>query len=248
MTTEPAPAYRSKSEQVAESVIGRILRAGLRPGDMLGTEAGLLAEYGVSRPTLREGLRILEAQGVVSLRPGPGGGVIVGRPSVDSLARALSVFLYLQGVPFGSVLRARQAVEPALAYEAALHGSAADFDAMATSIERMRAATDQADFVQQNRMFHEVVARASQNKVLEGFWAAISLLASGEGHGISYSFGNRQHVVQAHEDILRACRVGDASVSAARMAAHVAELEHLVRRKYRSLLDEPTRMLVSRSQ
>ena len=87
------------------------------------------------------------------------------------------------------------------------------------------------------------IARASRNPVLESFWAAISLLASGEQHGISYSFGNRMHVVEAHEAILQACRARDATTASARMAAHIGELEHLVRRRFRALLDEPTRML-----
>jgi GntR family transcriptional repressor for pyruvate dehydrogenase complex len=59
--TEPAPTYRHKSQQVAESLINRILQAQLKPGDLLGTEAELLAAYDVSRPTLRESLRMLEA-------------------------------------------------------------------------------------------------------------------------------------------------------------------------------------------
>jgi hypothetical protein len=65
----------------------------------------------------------------------------------------------------------------------------ADFDEMARSIERMRVTPNQDAFLQENRVFHETIARASRNPVLESFWAAISLLASGEQHGISYSFG-----------------------------------------------------------
>jgi DNA-binding FadR family transcriptional regulator len=244
MKKHSPPTYRNKSEQIAEALTGRILNSGLKPGDMLGTEAELLADYDVSRPTLRESLRMLQAQGVVALRPGPGGGVAVGSPSINSLAHALSVFLYLQNVPFGAVLKAREVIEPALAYEAALNGTEAEFDEMAESIRRMQASPDQDGFIQENRVFHEIIARISRNKVLESFWAAISLLASGEQHGISYSFGNRMHVVEAHEEILRACRGREAAVAAARMAAHVGELEHLVRRRFRALLDEPTRMLV----
>jgi GntR family transcriptional regulator, transcriptional repressor for pyruvate dehydrogenase complex len=238
------PAYRNKSEHVAEALIGRILEARLKPGDLLGTEAELLAKYDVSRPTLRESLRMLQAQGVVTLRPGPRGGVTVGSPSIDSLAHALSVFLYLRNVPFGAVLKAREVIEPALAYEAALNGTEQDFEEMAASIARMRLVADQDEFIRENRVFHEIVARVGRNDVLESFWSAISLLASGEQHGITYSFGNRIHVVDAHEEILRACRAREPAVAAARMAAHVGELEHLVRRRYRSLLDEPTRMMV----
>ena len=241
------PNYRNKSEQIADALMSRIIDGGLKPGDILGTEAGLLAEHEVSRPTLRESLRMLEAQGVIALRPGPGGGVIVGRPSIDTLAHALSVFLYLQGVPFGTVLKAREVIEPALAYEAAVHGTEREFDELQASIERMRGLTNQVAFVQENRTFHEIIAMAGRNKVLESFWAAISLLAHGEQHGISYSFGNRMHVVQAHEQILEACRARKPDVASARMSAHVEELEHLVRRRYQSALAEPTRMLVRAS-
>ncbi len=224
--------------------MGRIINSGLKPGDVLGTEADLVAEHEVSRPTLRESLRMLEAQGVIALRPGPGGGVVVGRPSIDSLAHALSVFLYLQGVPFGTVLKAREVIEPALAFEAATNGQDAEFDEMDKSIERMRDVEDQEDFVLENRTFHQLIAQASRNQVLESFWEAISLLAHGEQHAIRFSFGNRMHVVKAHEEILAACRDRKPEIAAARMASHVGELEHLVKLKYRALLDEPTRMLI----
>ena len=147
-------------------------------------------------------------------------------------------------MPFGTVLKAREVIEPALAFEAASHGTDAEFDEMQASIDRMRDMSAQDDFVEENRTFHELVAQASRNKVLESFWAAISLLAHGEQHGISYSFGNRMHVVQAHEEILAAFRDRKAELAANRMSAHVEELEHLVRRRYKSALAEPTRMLV----
>ena len=244
MKKRSAPNYRNKSSQIADTLMNRIINFGLKPGDVLGTEAELVAEHEVSRPTLRESLRMLEAQGVIALRPGPGGGVTVGRPSVDTLAHALSVFLYLQGVPFGTVLKAREVIEPALAYEAAVNGTDSEFDELQQSVERMRDIDNDVAFVMENRTFHQIIARASRNKVLESFWEAISLLAQGEQHGITYSFGNRMHVVKAHEEILVACRTRKPEVASARMAAHVGELEHLVKRRHLSTLAEPTRMLV----
>jgi GntR family transcriptional repressor for pyruvate dehydrogenase complex len=244
MKKRVAPNYRNKSAQIADAVMSRIINNGLKPGDLLGTEADLVAEHEVSRPTLRESLRMLQAQGIVDLRPGPGGGVTVGRPTVDTLAHALSVFLYLQGVPFGTVLKARAVIEPALAFEAAVNGTEKEFDELAQSIERMKGLDGQDAFVQENRTFHQIVARASRNKVLESFWEAISLVAHGEQHAITYSAGNRMHVAKAHEEILTACRRREPENAAARMADHVGELEHLVKRRYRSALQEPTRILV----
>src|SRR3546814_6794563 len=113
----------SKTEQLARLLLDRIIDSGLRPGDSFGTEAEMLGQFKVSRPTLRESIRILESHGVVTLRPGPKGGVIINQPGVDFVAHALSVFLRLNNVPFVAILRARIAIEPALVRDAALHAT-----------------------------------------------------------------------------------------------------------------------------
>jgi GntR family transcriptional regulator, transcriptional repressor for pyruvate dehydrogenase complex len=244
MTPRVPSVYLSKAQQVARELLTRITESKTKPGETFGTEAELLQQFGVSRPTLREGIRILEAQGVLAQRPGPGGGLVVARPSLEMLAQSLSIFLRFNDVPFVTVLQAREVIEPALAAEAAEQGTDADFAEMAESIERMKTQgdADQAAFIAENRIFHSIVARASRNKVLETFWGTISLLAHGEHHGIRYTFGNRQHVIAAHEQILGACRRRNSRAAAAAMADHVGELEHLVRDRYQHLLGQPTRV------
>lgn len=238
-----ASIHRSKAEYVAQQLLERIIAAKLKPGASFATEAELLSQFKVSRPTLRESLKLLESQGVLDRRPGPGGGILVGRPSIDLLAHSLSVFLRLHEVPFGTVLKAREVIEPALAYEAALNGTEEDFAELERSIERMKALDAQSDqqaFLEENRVFHSVIARASGNKVLEVFWNAISILATGEHHGIRYSVGNQAHVAKAHQRILDACRRRDGHAAAAAMESHVADLENLVRARYQHLLKYPT--------
>lgn len=236
--------HRGKAEHVAERLLERIVEAKLAPGSSFATEAELLAQFHVSRPTLRESLTILEAQGVLERRPGPGGGIIVRRPSIDTLAHALSIFLRVHEVPFAAVLKAREAIEPALAHEAALNGTTDDFDALDASIARMKALDgDQDAFLEENRAFHGLVARASGNRVLEAFWSTIGLLAGGEHHGVRYSMGNRAHVIAAHERIVAACRARDADAAAAQMGEHLASLENLVRSRYQHLLAHPTRVI-----
>ncbi len=243
MSARAPAATRSKPQQVARDLIARIAESGAADGETFATEAELLRQFDVSRPTLREGLHIVESLGVLERRPGPGGGLVVRRPTLDALAHSLSVYLRFNGVPFDAVLRAREAIEPALAADAARHGTDAHFDEMAASIARMKAAEGgQAAFIAENRVFHGVVARASGNAVLETYWGALSLLAHGEHHGVRYTFGNRRHVIAAHERILDACRRRDAASAAAAMAEHLGALEHLVRDHYRHLLREPTRV------
>jgi GntR family transcriptional regulator, transcriptional repressor for pyruvate dehydrogenase complex len=239
---------KSKAEHVAQQLLDRIITAGLAPGSSFGTEAGLLKLFDVSRPTLRESLRILESQGVLALRPGPGGGIMVKRPSIDILAHGLSVFLRLNDVPFIAVLKAREVIEPALASEAAQNGTGQDFDQLEDSIERMKAIRDQAAFIEENRTFHSIIARASGNTVMETFWSAISILADGEHHGVRYSGKNQMHIIEAHKAILKALRKRDSKAAAASMEAHVTELEQLVRRRYQNLLTQPTSIVARRAR
>jgi GntR family transcriptional repressor for pyruvate dehydrogenase complex len=244
MSARPPTTYLSKAQQVAQELLARIVESNIRDGQTFATEAELLAQFDVSRPTLREGIRILEAQGVLEQRPGPGGGLVIRRPSLDMLAHSLSIYMRFHDVPFVTILQAREVIEPALAAEAAEQGTEDDFQAMSESIARMKAqgGDDQAAFIAENRVFHGIVARASGNKVLETFWGTISLLAHGEHHGVRYTFGNRQHVIAAHERILDACRGRNPRDAAAAMAEHVGALEHLVRDRYHHLLGQPMRV------
>jgi DNA-binding FadR family transcriptional regulator len=231
---------KSKAEYVAQRLLDRIVTANMKPGSRFGTEADLLAQFDVSRPTMRESLRILEAQGVLELRPGPKGGIIVTRPGTDILAHGLSVYLRIHNVPFIAVLKAREAIEPALAAEAAENGTDEDFDAMQASIERMKAIRNQEEFIEENRVFHSLVAGASRNHVMEILWSTIGIVASGEEHGIRYTTGNQKHVIAAHQAIVDALRARDGATASARMDAHGHELEQLVRKSYRYLLNQAT--------
>jgi len=237
MSDPSTSAHLGKAEYVAQELLRFIISSKIAADSSIGTETDLLSRYDVSRPTLRESLRILESQGVVERRPGPGGGIIARKPAPGRVAHALSIFLHFNKVPFGKALMAREVIEPALASEAALHGSEADFVEMRTSIARMKECRDHDAFMGENRVFHGIVARASGNKVLEVFWQALSLMGSGDFHGIRYTANHQKHVVAAHQRILQAC--SDATGAAQAMAEHVGELENLVRRRYEHLLDAP---------
>lgn len=243
MNTLSRTIPKNKSEFVAQMLLDRIIKADLKPGVSIGTEAELLQQFDVSRPTLRESLRILEAQGVLELRPGPKGGILVTKPGMDVLAHGLSVYLRLHDVPFLAVLHAREVIEPALAAAAAENATEADIAELQASIDRMGSLTDQAEFIEENRVFHSVIARASGNQVMEIFWSTISLLATGEHDGIKYSAANLKHVIEAHRVILEAIRNRDAKLASERMESHVRELEQLVQKRYKNLMNQATRIV-----
>lgn len=233
-------AHLSKTELIAQQILRQIVDGGLLPGETLATEAALLERYGVSRPTLRESLRMLEMQGAIQMRPGPRAGIVVARPTDERLAHLLSVFLYLRQVPFSALLEARALIEPALAFEAAVRGTDNDFTAMQASIERMRGLDGTHEsFVEENQTFHALTAKASGNEVLQMFWDAIALMASGEQHGVRYTKRNQEYVIKAHEAILKACRARDGEGAARATVRHIEDLEALLLRRHRSLLKQP---------
>src|SRR5713101_6510309 len=104
---------------VADAIAEEIFEKGLAPGVVLATESKMLDQFGVGRATLREALRLLEAEGLIAVRAGPNGGAVVQRPSEDRLARLLSILLAVAGTTLQDVIEARQVLEPALASLAA---------------------------------------------------------------------------------------------------------------------------------
>ncbi|MDH4048829.1 MAG: GntR family transcriptional regulator, partial [Gammaproteobacteria bacterium] len=102
----------------------------LKPGDFLGSEAELSKQFGVSRMSVRDALRSLEALGIVDIRMGSKGGATVSEGSSDRFADALAIQLVLIGVTKDDVLQVREAVESMAAGLAASNASSADIDRM----------------------------------------------------------------------------------------------------------------------
>ena len=84
-----------------------IERMELAPGDKLPPEKVMFQNYQVGRGTLREALRFLELQGILSLKPGPGGGPVVERPDASNLATLLVLLLQFSDARYQTVVEAR---------------------------------------------------------------------------------------------------------------------------------------------
>lgn len=112
-SADSAPA--GKPKQIAEELRRLIITGGLDEGDLLGTEGDLLERFDVSRPSLREALRILEADGLISVMRGALGGVVVHRPDQRMTARAAALVLQSRSVSLADVFDASAVIEPAAA-------------------------------------------------------------------------------------------------------------------------------------
>src|SRR5439155_15826548 len=112
---------RKTSERIALEIVHDIVAQGLQAGDHLPLEAAMVEHYGVSRASLREALRLLEVQGLIALKPGPGGGPVVGSVDAPSLARTTTLYFHLGGMTYGELYQTQEMLEPLCAELAARH-------------------------------------------------------------------------------------------------------------------------------
>lgn len=228
-------------EVIADAIADEILEQNMAPGTRLPNEAQMVEQYEAGRGTVREAMRLLEADGLIDVRPGLGGGPVVREPDVDRVARRLSILLRLSGSSFGAVVDARKALEPTLAHHAAIAASEDQIAALRDSVERLRLAQDSGGqaFIDENARFHSLVAEASDNPVLHTFWLAIRAIIDGQEVGVRYEDDARAAVVVAHERVLKAIESHDPQKAAAEMSRHVAAIDQHLSEHHPELIDDP---------
>jgi GntR family transcriptional repressor for pyruvate dehydrogenase complex len=155
---------RRSFEEVLDQIADAIRSGDLRVGDRLPPERALAIRMRVSRPTLREAVKILVEVGAVAVRPGRTGGTFVRSELVPRQALEQRSRLRLSDV--ATVLEARRALEPPVAQVAALHAGERDFATMAEVIALHERAPDRAHVGQFDLRFHLAIARATKNPTL----------------------------------------------------------------------------------
>src|SRR6188472_727443 len=99
---------------IAQRIVRDIVRGEVSPGDLLPPERVMLEKYRIGRGTLREALRLLEFQGAIALKPGPGGGPILLDPDASHLASTIILLMQLQNASLRTIVEARTALEPVI--------------------------------------------------------------------------------------------------------------------------------------
>lgn len=220
------------SETVARDVVHDIVARRLRSGDRLPHEAAMLQHYGVSRESLREGLRLLEVQGLITLRRGPGGGPVVGHIDPANLGRMASLFFHVAGATYDElfdawVITERLAAELAAASEDREHARAA----MAPFIAHpeLDPALGLAPFVQLHSHFHAVIAELASNTVLELLLQTVGQIVT--HHVVIQSDPREIHeIIEAdHREIARAVSAGHVRKARDCMELHVQRMSEAYR-------------------
>jgi len=176
----PVPVLRTvkRAEVLARDIVEEIVAGDLRPGDLLASEALMLEHYQVGRASLREALRLLETQGVVSMKPGPGGGPVVGGVDPANLGRTATLYLRMAGATCGVLAEAMVVFEPWLAELAAVRAERAEVEkSLGACMEAAdRASGDPEGVWRTAPQFHDAVYHLSGNAVLETLACALGAI------------------------------------------------------------------------
>jgi GntR family transcriptional repressor for pyruvate dehydrogenase complex len=225
---------------VAQRIVADINRRGNTVGDRLPPERVMLEEYDVGRGTLRESLRFLELQGVISLKPGPGGGPVVQQPDASSLATSLTLLLQFANAPFRTIAEARIGLEPMMAQLAAERMSDVLLQDLKFSVDNMHEHLDnQSVFLEENKRFHDVIAHGSGNALFGNLVDALLGILDGSAIGIDYPEIRRAAVHKAHLKIYEAIASHDPAASAEAMNDHIQQYVKYAEKKFPEVLDAP---------
>jgi GntR family transcriptional regulator, transcriptional repressor for pyruvate dehydrogenase complex len=224
---------------VAQRIVRDIIRGGLRPGDGLEPERTMLEKYETGRGTLREALRLLEFQGVLALKPGPGGGPVLLDPDASHLAGTVVLLMQLKEAPFRTIVEVRTALEPMISGLAAERISAESLAVLDETIDQMRDnLEDQHVFLEANKRFHDTIAWSSGNPLFGYMVDSLLDIMDGTQIGIDYAMPRRKAIMVAHERVVSAIKSGDRHASEARMREHIDEYVRHAERKFPNVLNQ----------
>jgi len=220
---------REKPQQIADELRALIVAGKLSEGDSLGHEPDLVERFGVSRPSLREALRILEAEGLVTVVRGVRGGVVVHEPDGRMTARTAALVLQARNVELADVFQARSLLEPIAARSiATMRGRKTAIKELRDLIaEQVATIEDPERFGEANAAFHErLVALAGNqtlgivaemlNEIVARAVTAVSRTDDGVG-----SLGVRRRGIRSQERLLELLDEGDGAAAEEHWRAHM---------------------------
>jgi DNA-binding FadR family transcriptional regulator len=232
---------QKKAEILARQILDDILDAGLGPGSVLPNEGAMLNHYGVGRITLREALRVLELQGLLTIRSGSSGGPIVANADGRDYGRMSSFFFRASGVSLGDLFEARMTMEPMAARAAARHHDPAGVERLRTLCNNLEAPSDVKNnkaFRHLSLGFHEAVSSMSGNPILDLMCSALIHMITDRMGGLVYPLDQRTEANSQHLAIAKAILQGDETAAEHLMHEHMLLYQQYAWEGWKGALDE----------
>lgn len=228
MTMFKAAKKDKMSTNIIRQVREAIMNGELQPGECLPPEKDLITQFGVSKHTLREALRSLEAMGFIEIRRGAGGGPVVSEVDMEITRDSIANFLHFQNTSIHDLSEVRRIIEPYLARHAAESFSKQD-------VEEFRKIHEQCHKVFQQKKnlvgaeaevsFHVFLAKHSGNPVLVMILDFVNSLLTDIKHHVKPGEEFSRQVLDAHQEVFDAIVNGDGDAAAASMLKHICQVE-----------------------
>lgn len=157
------------AEVVADRIRKGIVTGGISAGSSLPPEPKLLEQFAISRPTLREALRILESEGLITLTRGSRVGATVNPPQIDAVTRHAGFVLQYHHTTIADVYDARLAIEPHVVHRLAERGQTRWVERLNSEIESLEALVNEAryeQFMVELAAFHRLLVELEGNQTL----------------------------------------------------------------------------------
>jgi DNA-binding FadR family transcriptional regulator len=226
------------AEIVSRELRNQIVRGTLKQGDSLAAEGELMTRFGVSRPTLREAIRILESEGLISISRGARGGAAVLSPNINIAARHIGSVLQANGTTLTDIYRVHLVVEPAAARRVAETASKTAPPVLRRCIEECRAAIDD-DFA-----FGIATARFRNTLIEQANVSVLTLLMGMLNHIFELAWGtltatagqqldnapDKQRGLRSLEKLVDYIEAGDGAGAEAHWHTHTETVEKTTRK------------------
>src|SRR5919109_2000203 len=224
---------RSISEQVADAIRAYMQSEGLRPGDRLGREEDLARRLGVSRPTLREALRLLSSSHLVRASKGAGGGIFVAATPEEGISRTVSAsvasMLETHSITIDELLETRMLFEVplvGLAAQRATDEEVAQLHAILDEAER--SPDDAARVAEVDERLHGLISQIAGNRLAAAFTAWVVEVLQPPLRELVAPAVLESLIVEQHRDIVRAIERGDPAAAERAMREHLVYVRDLV--------------------
>lgn len=226
------------AELVSRNLRNRIVRGEIKPGESLAPENELMATFNVSRPTLREAIRILEHEGLISISRGARGGALVHAPSIHVATRHVSLLLQSNGTTLSDVYQVHMLVEPIAVFRMAMRRRISDGQVLRACIHEGRERfDDDFEFGVAAARFRNTLIELSEipiltllmkmlNDIFERYWAQLTVAA---GRQIDNA-PSKERGLRSLERLIELIESGDGPGAEAHWRHHTRRVEQSLSR------------------
>jgi len=200
----------SLGEAIARELESEITGGILRPGERLGTKEELRARFGVALATINEALRLLEMRGMLTARPGPGGGVFVAQASARVRLNQFVLAYRWSEATVADHHTVRNALEPLVCREAARHHRGSDIRALDRMLDTMAKHIDEPlTYIHRTLDLHRRIAKLCRNEPLQSIYLTMLDFLEDAAERVEYErFDALDHLAR-HRELVAAIDEGE---------------------------------------